>query len=625
MPELVHRMRVAPASGPSAPRAPRDFGPALNLLVFLAVVAALYLAREVLIPLALALLLSILLAPLVGVLKKLRLGRVSSVLFAVLFALGVIGATGGLIGSQIASLADNLPAYAQTLQDKAAAVRGYALDEVDHLLSRFQHAPAPQKPAKPAPVAPAAARDAPKPAAVEIRQPDPTPFELAERYLSPLLSPLGTAAIVFVVSIFLLLQQDDLRDRLIRLLGSNDLRRTTVALDEGGRRLSRYFLAQLGVNALFGLVIGLGLFLIGVPIALLWGVLAGLLRFVPYIGSFISVMFPLALSAAVDPGWSMLLWTCGLFLGVELIVTHLVEPPLYGASTGLSPLAVVVAAIFWSWLWGPVGLIVSTPLTLCLVVLGRHVDRLEFLAVMLGDRPALTPVEGFYQRILAGDQDETRDHAEQLLKERSLTAYYDEIALHGLELAAIDAKRGILSEDQLGRIRDAFGEVIEDLEGHLEGPPDEGVTAPPAGHVLCVAGRGPLDEVAAAMLCQLLRSHGVTGQVVPYEAVTRGNIGLLDTGGAALACISYLDVTNKLSHLRYLIGRLRQRMPEAPLIVGLWPGDAPPLPDFDLRNELGADYYIHTLREAVEICLREARAPGALPVPAVAPVRQAAS
>ena len=270
---------------------------------------------------------------------------------------------------------------------------------------------------------------APSSTAPAATAPSTSPFALAERYLSPVLSPLATMGIVFVVAIFALLQQEDLRDRLIRLFGATDLHRTTVAMDDAARRLGKYFLTQLAINVAFGLVIGVGLHLVGVPNPVLWGMLSALLRFVPYIGSFISAGLPLAMAAAVDPGWSMAVWTAALYVVVELTVSQVVEPLLYGHSTGLSPFAVVVSAIFWSWLWGPIGLILSMPLTLCLVVLGRYVDRLKFLDVLLGDRPALTPIESFYQRILAGDADEAQDHAELLLKDRSLSSYYDEVAL----------------------------------------------------------------------------------------------------------------------------------------------------------------------------------------------------
>ena len=275
---------------------------------------------------------------------------------------------------------------------------------------------------------------------------------------------------MLIVSIFILLQREDLRDRMIRLFGSSDLHRTTVAMNDAARRLSRYLLTQLAVNAAFGVIIGTGLAFIGIPSPVMWGVLGALLRFVPYIGAPLSAVMPLTLAAAVDPGWSTLLWTAALYLVVEPIMGQVVEPLVYGHSTGLSPFAVVVAATFWTWLWGPIGLILSTPLTLCLVVLGRHVARLEFLDVLLGDRPALTPVESFYQRMLAGDPDEVHDHAEVLLKQLSLASYYDDVALEGLRLAVIDAERGVLTPGHLERIK-AVHSKPDRGSGRLRRPP----------------------------------------------------------------------------------------------------------------------------------------------------------
>src|SRR3954451_22366865 len=342
-----------------------------------------------------------------------------------------------------------------------------------------------------------------------------------------------------------------------------------MAMDDAAMRLSRYFLAQVGLTSAFGFIIGVGLFFIGVPNPVLWGILSGLLRFVPYIGSFISAALPIALATAVDPGWSMAVWTAALYIVVELSISQGVEPILYGHSTGLSPFAVVVSAIFWSWLWGPVGLILSMPLTLCLVVLGRHVERLEFLDVMLGDRPPLTPIESFYQRILAGDADEAEDHAELLLKERSLSSYYDEVALKGLQLAANDAERGVLRPDKLERVKNTITALVAELDTHDDrapppqhhDPDEETVESqaadlpqrsPPAHAdisvgefgpawrtktpVLCLAGKGPLDEAASAILAQLLGKHGLGARVLSYHAASREGIGSLDPEGVAMVC-----------------------------------------------------------------------------------------
>src|SRR4029078_7631743 len=254
--------------------------------------------------------------------------------------------------------------------------------------------------------------------------------------------------VVVIFVIFILLQRQDLRNRLIRLAGAQDLQRTTAALDDAGQRLSRLFLIQLALNAAFGLVIGIGLWFIGVPSAPLWGMLAMILRFVPYIGAVIAAIFPLILAAAVDPGWTMVFWTVALFLAVEPIAGHAIEPLLYGHSVGMSPVAVVTSATFWTWLWGPIGLVLATPLTMSLVVLGCHVDRLKFLDVMFGDQPALKPEELVYQRLLAGDPMEAAEQAQEFLKEKPLLSYYQDVLIEGLKLAQVDAERGLRDEER---------------------------------------------------------------------------------------------------------------------------------------------------------------------------------
>jgi predicted PurR-regulated permease PerM len=606
----------------------------LTLAVGVVVVAGLYLGRTVLIPITLAVLLSFLLAPLVNLLRRIRLGRVPSVLVAVLLALSIILAAGTLIGSQLADLVDEVPQYAMTIRGKVDAVQKFALSRAGPLMSRLgqQLNPPPPPPPK--------SRNAAdqKPMAVEIQQPEPTPVQLAERIIAPIVDPLSTTAIVLIVAVFVLLQREDLRDRLIRLFGSSDLHRTTAAMNDAARRLSRYFLSQLGVNAAFGLITGLGLLVIGVPSPLLWGAIGTLLRFVPYIGPPLAAIFPLALAAAVSPGWSMMLWTAGLYVGVEGIIGQVIEPLLYGHSTGLSPFSVIVSATFWTWLWGPIGLILSTPLTLCLVVLGRHVERLEFLDVLLGDRPALTPVESFYQRMLAGDPDEAHSQAEHLLRDRPLSSYYDEVALKGLRLATVDAARGVLTGMQLDRIKEAIQNLIDDLDEHEDREPKlKGTAEEPAAPtrneqdlpkhpppekvardalpvewrgpapVLCIAGRGPLDEAAASMLSQLLHKNGLKARVLPHAAVSRGRIGALEAEGVAMVCLCYLDIGDAPSHLRYMVRRLRQRLPAARLLVGLWPAEQSVLTDDRLRAAMGADVYVGSLREAVEACLDAAR------------------
>ncbi len=604
-----------------------------TLTVGVVVVAALYLGRDVLVPITLAIMLSFVLAPLANKLRQIHLGRVPAVLLSIVLALGVILGLGGLIGMQVADLAANVPTYQHTIERKVDLVRGATIgrmaDMMNQLGSQLDHASAPTPPPAPAQGGPAP----PKPALVQVQQPEPSPLELTQRILSPVVAPLGTLGVILIVAVFILLQQEDLRNRLIRLFGSSDLHRTTVALDDAAHRLSRYFLTQLAINAGFGVIIGLGLFAIGVPSPVLWAVISALLRFVPYVGSVISAFFPIALAAAVDPGWSMVIWTATLFVVSETLTGQIVEPMMYGHSTGLSPVSVVVSAIFWTWLWGPIGLVLSTPLTVCLVVLGRHVPRLEFLDVILGDRPPLTSVESFYQRMLAGDPDEAFGQAELLLKERSLCSYYDEIALKGLQLAGNDASRGVLTSEQTTRVRNAIDELVADLavyddkdpipvpdrHGALgdentpqHEPAPEGSAPPPNERavewrsdtpILCIAGRGPLDDAASIMLAQLLGKHGLNADSVTHETVSRANIGTLKPNGYAMVCISYLEISGTPSHLRLLIRRVRQRMPNAAILVGLWPAEANVGADEGLRASVGASHYASSLLEAVNACL----------------------
>jgi hypothetical protein len=479
----------------------------------------------------------------------------------------------------------------------------------------------------------------PTPVPVEVRQPDPGALESLRTLISPLIHPLATTGIIIIFVIFILLQREDLRNRLIRLAGSYDLQRTTAALDDAAGRLSRLFLTQLIVNGAFGVVIGIGLWLIGIPSAILWGILAAALRFVPYIGAVIAAAFPLALALAIDPGWSMLLWTLAVFLVVEPVVGHVIEPMVYGRSTGLSPVAVVASATFWTALWGPIGLVLATPLTVCLVVLGRHVERLEFLDVMFGDRPALSPPEIFYQRMLAGDPTEAAEKAEEFLKERSLASYYDEVAIKGLQLAQADAERGALDQERLTKIRDAVSEFVSDISDQDDRPPAkvnlttdaeafsavesvaenaenehlpvfEKEALPPEWQgehpVLCVAGRNLIDEAAAIMMAQLSTAHGLAARAEGAEALSTANVFRLDTTGVAIVCLVYLDGSGP-AHMRYSLRRLRRKLPEATIILGCWIKDIEPDALESLREGAKADLVAASLGETVKLCIDAAQ------------------
>ncbi|CAM2139892.1 AI-2 transport protein TqsA [Pararobbsia alpina] len=630
---------------PKPPRPPAQVAPAeapgirvlTTLITAVIVVCALYFGRTVLIPITLAILLSFLLAPLADWLRSFRLGRIPSVIAAVVFALLVVLAMGGLIGVQIAQLASSLPRYQATIEDKVNTVQEKTLGRADDLLTRAAHAlkESGQRVQDNSTPKPADAENDVRPLPVEVHEPSASPLQLAQRFLSPVVDPLATSGIVLIVAIFILIQRGDLRDRMIRLVGSSDLHRTTTAMDEAARRLSRYFVAQLSMNAGVGIVIAIGLVVMGVPGALLFGVLAALLRFVPYIGSWLAAAAAALLAAAVQPNWTLFVWTIVLFGFVEILASQVIEPVLYGHSTGLSPFAVIVAAIFWSWIWGPIGLILSTPLTLCLVILGRHVDRLQFLEVLFGDRPALTPDENFYQRILAGDPDEALTQAEVLLRENSLMAYYDEVAIKGLRLAYNDMARGVVTEAQLRRIKQATQDLIEGLEDvedrALESmSPEEAAERAPIGDllperldgavqsvpdfdpgrggrhapVLCISGRGELDELMAAIAMQLLDKHGMSASHVASDDFARDNQAVEALERSTIVCILSFDAEYLPFYLRYLIRRVQQRVPGATIVFGLgreWIHAA--AKGSGSISDLGNANLVATLHELTEACV----------------------
>jgi predicted PurR-regulated permease PerM len=614
------------------------------------IVTALYVGREIFVPVALAILLSFVLASPVSALQRMRVPRAIAVVGVVLLAFAIIFALGSLIATQLNRLAGDLPHYQTTIQSKIQSVRGISggsstleraagmLQDLGKELDKPKGVSADQ-PVTPSPLGSSAGPRVVTPVPVEVLQPDPGALESLRSLIAPLVSPLATTGIIVIFVIFILIQREDLRNRLIRLAGSRDLQRTTAALDDAAGRLSRLFLNQLLINTGFGVLVGTGLWLIGIPSPVLWGILATVLRFVPYIGSVISAAFPLVLAVAVDPGWSMLAWTTALFFVIEPMVGQVVEPMVYGRSTGLSPVAVVVSATFWTALWGPIGLVLATPLTVCLVVLGRHVERLAFLDVMFGDRPALSPAEIFYQRMLAGDPTEAAEKAEEFLKERSLSSYYDDVAIGGLQLAQADLDRDTLDQSRLIRIRDTVLEFANDLSDQGDHEPTgeqstsdaeaaaavEAAAAKPVyadlpvldptelpaewqgeTPVLCIAGRTALDEAAAIMLAQLCAAHGLRAHVEGAGALSTSNIFRLETDGVAIVCLSYLKATNP-AQIRYAVRRIRRKFPKARVLVGLWNGVKAVEGTETLREVSGADMFAHTLRDATRFCFEGVR------------------
>jgi predicted PurR-regulated permease PerM len=602
-------------------------------------ICILYFGRAVLMPITLGALLSFALTPPMMVLRRWHIPRVSSVIIVVLTAFFVVFGIGRLFVGQVSSLASNLPGYQENLEEKIHSLRG-GLGDTDGTFSRAsemlhrlnaelngrtlsppaanqsvasvplgaQSVPVPVRGAARGTPPAAATMMTPIPNApipVEIRHPDPAPFQVLQSVIGPLLQPLATAALIILFVISFLLQRENLRDRFIRLVGSGDLQRTTQALDDAGTRVSRYLLLQLLVNTVYAIPIFVGLLFIGVPNALLWALMVLLLRFLPYLGPIIAAIFPLALSLAIDPGWNMLIWTAVLFVSVEAISGNIIEPWLYGSNTGLSSVAIIVAATFWTWLWGPIGLLLSTPLTVCLVVLGQHAPPLRFLFVLLGNEAPLLPSESFYQRLLADDPDEAIDHSDVHVKEQSLTHFYDTVAVPALMMAQADVERGALSRTLSQRIKTGIAEVTS-----WHGTTEAEATSGPADRygntpiVLCIAGRNDLDEAASVMLAQLLEKNAVPTRSVTMEAfvpVTESSAyDVASMAGIRLICVSLLGSSSQ-ARARMLIRKLRRgHLGDTKILVGLW---GAPL-DANTRREreetMGCDLIVTSFADAVD-------------------------
>jgi predicted PurR-regulated permease PerM len=570
----------------------------INMAVAALIIAALYFGREIFVPVALAVLLSFVLAPFVMRLHSWRIPRTASVLVIVFIGFSIIFSLGGLMVSQATRLAGKLPGYQQTLSDKIESLRGLmggsgTLEQASSVLkelgTELQNRDATGRPDSGLVRPPT---DKPIPIPVEVKQPDPGALTTLVAIIQPLLSPLTTTGIVVIFVVFILLQREDLRNRLVRLAGSGDIQRTTAALDDAGKRLSKLFLTQIAFNAVFGLAIGIGLELIGVPSAPLWGLIAMILRFVPYIGALISAVFPLILAAAVGSGWEMLVLTALLFAVLELLAGQVLEPLIFGHSTGLSPVAIILSASFWTWLWGPVGLVLATPLTVCLVVIGRHVERLKFLDIMLGDRPPLTPPQLVYQRMLAGDPMEAAEQAHDHLKNASLEDYYDTILLKGLQLAEVDNRLGRLNEERLDRIVATVDELAADLETHhdvevtnvpasdlgsnlgalaaIEQTNDRPVQVPEKWRsprsVLCIPGATKLDEAAALVLAQIMRRRGFGAVAEKSDALSMSRFFSLDVADTSLVCVCYVDRPSS-AKIQYAVRRLAKKSSSAGILL----------------------------------------------------------
>jgi predicted PurR-regulated permease PerM len=583
------------------------------------VVASLFFAREVFIPITLACILSFMLAPVIRMLQNLHLPRGLAVVIVALLAFAAIFALGALIAREVTQLAGDLPRYQATISAKIQRFSGSGeagtvrtLERVEEVIEDLDKEIAKPQPAQ-------------KLLPVEVHEPAGSPLQTLSRLIAPLLSPLAMTGLIAVFVIFILIQREDVRNRVIRLAGSTDIPHTTAAIDDAAHRLSRLFLTQLIINTGFALIVGLGLWWIGVPSAFLWGILAGILRFLPYIGSILGLVFPVALAVSVDPGWSMVVWTLALFLGLEVLVSQVVEPIFIGHSTGLSPVAVVLSATFWAWLWGPIGLVLATPLTVMLVVLGRHIEAFKFLEILLGDEPALSEAENFYQRMLARDPIEAVEQAKSFMATHSLSDYCDEIARPALILAQKDVDRGVLEKDKAKILCETVDHLFIDIahehwvsrkEAHAMNitaaaklPSVDGGQLAPSWRskepLLLVGVRSDLDEAAATVLATLTEIHGIKARIERPEVLRAANLAKLDLLNPALICLSSIDKT--AAHIHYAARRLRDRAPGAKILLGMWSlADDKALDD--LKETVKADYVARSFHHAAAIILEEATA-----------------
>lgn len=611
--------------------------------MLIGVIVVLYLAKEVLIPLALAVLFSFLLGPPVRRLERWHLWRVPAVLLVTAAFFGLFGGLGYITVHQVNDLAGKLPSYQVNIQQKLKSLQGHgtSLKNAEKVLSNIQSKDAePPADGKGTDLGKGVLsghdeteRDSEKPPlAVRIVEPPASAPTFLRNLFGPLLGPLGTAFIVVIFTVFILIQREDLRDRLLHLVGPERLPITTQAVDEAGQRVSRYLLMQVTVNVCFGAAVGTGLFFIGVPAAALWGLLAAAFRFVPYVGAWIGAAGPLALSIGAFESTRPVFLTLGLFAGLELVTGNAVEPWLYGTSTGMSPVAVLVAATFWTWLWGGVGLLLSTPLTVCIVVLGRYVPQLAFVHTLLGDEPVLPQDARLYQRLLSADQEQVSQVVDEYLTEHPVAEFYDTVLLPALNQAQTDAHQGSLAEDRQDFILQTVRTLVDDLHDR---PPEslapvaateaaeaaeaaeatEAATSPPVvkpSHpapseplpvqVLIVPVKTDLDEVAGRVLAHLFALGKVGSEVLSHKSLVNEALAAVEKLGVEAVCISALRPF-PVMQARHLAKRLRLRYPELKILIGLWDSKRPAVGARRNLETVHADWVVDTMAEGLaQVC-----------------------
>ncbi len=568
------------------PNTSRLLSQLLAVILAVVVIAVLYLAKTVIFPLALALLLTFILAPLVTWLERIHLPRILAVLCLIVAAGGIVGIAGWRVTTQLIGVAGDFPAYSLNVQNKIESFRASkttrftrAQEALNGLANQIEHLNADEKDAEHATKQQLGATPT-RP--LQVREVGDNPRRLDA--LSGVMGALFSAVLVVVFTFFMLLNREDLRNRFIRLTGHGHLNLMTQTMDDASQRVSRYLSLQLLVNTGFGTIIAFALQLLALPHAFLWGFLAGLLRFIPYIGEPIAAALPIALSIAVFDGWSKTVLIMTIFFCMEVVTANLIEPHVYGRYTGLSTLAILIAAIFWSLIWGPVGLVLSVPLTVCLVVVGSHVPSLEFLTVLLGDQPVMAPDAHYYQRLLANDEHEASRVLETYLKNHSLRDLYDAVLIPALNLAEQDRHRNALDESTVAFITQTTKDLVEEMTLRSIDPERNETTGPTADSrspnfqsltemkdpkkIIVVPVRDNADEIIGIMLGQLLQRTGYSARTISIGTVEH-MLSETFKSEPDLVCLSALP-PYAISHARNLYRRLRMQDPDLKIVIGLW-------------------------------------------------------
>lgn len=566
---MAHKVEIAEAS------------PLLTLALIAVVIAALYLAKGVLVPFTLAVLLTFLLSPVCDWLERRKLGRIPAVLVTTTLGFTVLGIAVWTAAVQMTSLTPKIPEYRQNIEAKFSSVNEYAVAALSKMTSSAQKMGQTLSPSEEA-SAPRGTNELPF--SVRVLSSPASAWQVFGGMFGTMLEVLATAGIVIVFVVFFLFRRDDLRDRFIHLAGKGHVTVTTQMLEDAGARVSRYLSMLFLLNVTFGISVALGLYLIGIPNAILWGILAAALRFVPYLGPWIAAVMPIALSMAISTGWVATILTVLLFVVLELLNNNFLEPWLYGKNTGVSAVAVMLAALFWTWLWGPVGLLLATPLTVCVLVVGKHIPQLAFLDILLGSEPVFEPKTRIYQRLLAGDQEEAAELFEDYLEHKSLVEVYDTVLIPALALTETHWQLGEINEGKHAFIMQSLKELIQDRgdQQEMQAKEDTADAQKVGGdtshvdwtnlsglNVLCLPARTEADETTARMLAQVLETRGCHVQAVPVTSLAGELSDLVGGCTADMVCISATPPA-AVMHARYLCKRLRIHLPQVKLVVGLW-------------------------------------------------------